>query len=181
MMKKLTLIACICLLAICGLWLGGATTIRGEKVLAISAVDATPLDGTTSGLQYISGDRVTAYSVRLSERCDAVSVKAYCAGSDGGTAVFKIWGYSSDGPAELIYSGTGTVGTAVFSTGNLWIDTFTAAGTNHIASVSVRDSGNNRICKLNADTTGYRDLMFEATVFTNVTAINFQVREYGYK
>jgi len=100
-------------------------------------------------------------------------------GSDGNSAVFKIWGYAADGPAKLIYSGTGTLGTAVAGTSKLFADTFTESET-HVTSTTVVDSAANRVASIYFDAVGYAFLVFEAITFTTLTAVEFHVHELGY-
>lgn len=160
-----------------------STVIRPEMLLTLTAVDSTPLDGSTSGRTYQATDRTTGQYVVLSEEADAIVITMDGTGSDGNSAVFTIWGYSRNGPAERIYhTVTGTLGTATAATGRTFADQFSGTDT-HITTVAVKDSGadGNTIAKLALDPIGYRFLMFEPITFTGLTAITFHVREYGLK
>lgn len=160
-----------------------ATVIRDEMILTLSAVDATPLDGSTTGRTYQAVDRTKGRYFVLSEAADAVVITMDGTGSDGNSAVFTIWGYSKNGGAERIYhTVTATLGTAVAGTGRTWAEVFSGTDT-HITTVGVKDSAGagNSVAKLALDTVGYEFLMFEPITFTGLTAITFHVREYGLK
>lgn len=161
----------------------GATSIRADKTLSISAVDATPLDGSTTGRTYQAADRTAAYCIVLNEEADAVIITIDGTGADGNSAVFNIYGYGADGGADRIYhTVTATLGTAVAGTSRLFADQISGTDT-HVTTVAVRDSGanGNTRAKIALDTTGLKYLMFEATTFTTLTVITFHVREYGLK
>ncbi len=105
-----------------------------EKILTLTAVDATPLDGSTGGRTYLRGDAVSTYLVGLGQTVDAVEIFADCAGSDGNTALFNIYGYPfagvepnpsrpEIGPALKIFDAvTATLGTAVAGTSRLFVE-----------------------------------------------------------
>lgn len=159
------------------------TLIGDYKSLTLAAVDATPLDGTTSGRQFIAADRVTTYSLSIDDRTDIVEVIGYSTGSHtaNDTALINIYGYGKNGPALRVYdAATFTLGTAVEATPGLYADTI--SGTNyHPVTVNIEDSGNNTIAKMYIDTTGLRWLYFEPETFTGITNFIIQVREYGFK
>ncbi len=160
-----------------------ATVIKKEMMLALTAVDATPLDGSTSGRTYKPSDRTGSYCVVLSEECDAVVITMDGTGSDGNSAVFTIWGYGRSGPDERIYhTVTATLGTAVAGTGRTYADEISGTDT-HITTIGIKDSAGagNSIAKIAFDAVGYRFLMFEPITFTGLTAITFHVRDYGTK
>lgn len=160
-----------------------ATVIRDEMLLTLSAVNATPLDGSTTGRTYQVADRTKGQYVVLSEAADAVVVTMDGAGADGNSAVFTAWGYSRNGSAERIYhTVTATLGTAVAGTGRTWAEVFSGTDT-HVTTIGVKDSAGagNSMAKFALDTTGLRYLMFEPITFTGLTAITFHIREYGLK
>lgn len=149
----------------------------------MTAVDSTPLDGSTSGLTYQAADRTVAYCVTLNEEIDNVIITADGAGSDGNSAVFNLYGYGLDGGAERIYhTVTATLGTAVAGTGRLYVEQFSGTDT-HCTSVTIKDSGagGNTMAKIYLNTHGLRYLMFEPTTFTTLTSITFHVRGIGSK
>ena len=160
-----------------------------EKTLTLTAVDATPLDGSTGGRTYLRADRIKGYTVILGQTVDAVEIFADCAGSDGNTALFNLYGYpfAGDpnpsfpelGPALKIYDAvTATLGTAVAGTSRLFVEHF--IGTDkHTITVGVYDSalGGNSIAKLALDTRGLWALYFEPVTFTTLTDIRFHIRE----
>jgi len=160
-----------------------ATIIRKDRVLTLTAVDATPLDGSTAGRTYQASDRPEKYSVALDEETDAVTIKMDGTGADGNSAVFNIFGYGKDSPAERIYhTVTGTLGTAVAGTGRLFAEVF-AGTTTHTKTIGITDSvaAGNSVAKIAFDTTGVRFLVFEPITFTTLTAITFHIREWGSK
>jgi hypothetical protein len=156
-----------------------ATIIRKERALALSAVDATALDGTTAGQTYQADDRLATACVSLEKDTDAVIIYITGTGSANNSMVFNIYGYGEDGPAErILISATATLGTAIPETSKLYADTI--VGTDyHTSTVGIFDSGNNTICKIKFDTQGLRHLYFEPTTFTTMTACTFHVREVG--
>ena len=166
-----------------------ATIIRNDRVLTLSAVDATPLDGTTSGRTYQAKDRVkihtsgTGACVALDEETDAVTITMDGTGANGNSAVFNIYGYGLDGSAERIYhTVTGTLGLAVAGTGKVWAEQFSGTAT-HIKTIGITDSGagGDTMAKITFDTTGLRYLYFEPITFSTLTAITFHIREWGSK
>ncbi len=157
-----------------------------EKILLLDAVDATPLDGSTGGRTYLRADRAAGYSVGLDQMVDAVEIFADCAGSDGNTALFNLYGYPqpSDnskpeiGPALKIFDAvTLTLGTAVAGTGRLFAEHFTGTD-KHTKTIGLYDNalGGNSIAKMAFDTRGLRYLYFEPETFTTLTDIRFHVR-----
>ena len=161
-----------------------ATIIRPERTITLTAVDATPLDGSTANRTYKPADRTAANSIRFGEEVDSVIITMDGTGADGNSAVFSLWGYHEEnGFAHRIYhTATATLGTAVHSTGRVWAEIFAGTDT-HVKTVGLTDSGaaGNSIAKLLIDKMDYRFLMFEPTTFTTLTAITFHVREIGTK
>lgn len=169
-----------------------ATIIRQIRELSFAGVDATPYDGTTSGLTYQPGDRtitqvtdvsvgLTGACVPLDEETDAVIITMSGTGSDGNSAVFHIHGYGENSPMERIYNEvTATLGTAVAGTGQLYVDTFDGTDL-HTETIGIYDSGDNAVCKIKFDTQGLRYLYFEPKTFTTLTAVKFYIREVGQK
>lgn len=180
-MKKLFTVIGILAALIAVILAGGATTIKREQSLVLTAVDATPLDGSTTGRTYKSSDRTSAYSVVMTKDVDVVIVTIDGTGSDGDSAVFTIWGYSENGAADRIYhTVTATLGTAVADTGRTWVEQFSGTDT-HITTVGIKDSagaGNSK-AKIALDTTGLKFLMFEPITFTGLTTITVHIRKYG--
>ncbi|KKM01002.1 hypothetical protein LCGC14_1798770 [marine sediment metagenome] len=171
-----------------------ATIIRKTKVLTFTAVDAVPLDGSTTDRTYQAKDRevhaavirtaqsVTPY-ITLDEETDAVTIVIDGTGADGNTAVFSIYGYGEDGPAERIYhTVTATLGTAVAGSSRKWAEVFSGTST-HTKTIGITDSvaAGNSMAKISFDTTGLRYLYFEPKTFTTLTTIAFHVREWGSK
>jgi len=170
-------------IVISSVFLMGATVQRGERTVTMTAVDSTPLDGSSTSRTYQAADRTVAYCVVLAEETDYVVVTAVGTGSDNNSAVFTLWGYGVDGDAERIYhTVTATLGTAVAGSGKLYVDYFNGTDT-HTTTIAVKDSGSNgnTRAKFYLETAGLRHLMFEPTTFTTLTAITFHVREFGYK
>ncbi len=160
-----------------------ATIIRKDRVLTLTAVDATPLDGSTANRTYKASDRLALYSVALDEETDAVTITMDGTGANGNSAVFNIYGYGLDGPAERIYhTVTGTLGLAVAGTGKVWVEQFSGTAT-HTKTIGITDSGagGDTMAKITFDTTGLRYLYFEPKTFTTLTAITFHIREWGSK
>lgn len=165
-----------------------ATIIRKDRVFTLT-VDGTPLDGTTAGLTYQASDRLitptaaTGYCLPLDEETDAVTITMDGLGANGDYAVFNIYGYGLNGPAERMYhTVTGTLGTAVAGTSKKWAEQFSGTAV-HTKTIGITDSGagGNTMAKISFDTTGLRFLYFEATNFSTLTAITFHVREWGSK
>lgn len=160
-----------------------ATVIRKQLKVTFTAVDATPLDGSTAGRTYQASDRTQAASHGLSEETDAVAITMSGKGSDGDSAVFTLWGYPDVGAAERIYhTVTATLGAGVAGTGELFVDEISGTDTNY-TTIGVKDNAANSdtLAKFAFDTVGYRYLMFEPTTFTGLTEVTFYVREYGTK
>jgi uncharacterized protein (UPF0333 family) len=159
------------------------TWVRADDTLTIAAVDATLLDGTTSGQTFMASDRLTTYSVLLDEFTDAVEIHFYSTGSDtaNDTAKVNIYGYSADGPAVRIYEATTvTLGTAVSPDEGLYADAI--SGTDkHITTVNVKDEAANTVAKMTIDTVGLKYLYFEPETFTGITNLIVKVRQYGAK
>jgi hypothetical protein len=161
--------------------------IRQEQILTLTAVDATPLDGSTASRTYLRADMVKAYAVRLDQETDAVEIIVDCAGSDGNTALFNIYGYGEPGnpstpeigPALKIFDAvTATLGTAVAGASRLFVEHFTGTD-KHTKTVGLYDNalGGNSIAKMAFDTRGLRFLYFEPETFTTLTDIRFHIRE----
>lgn len=160
----------------------GRTLIQDFRTLTLAAVDATPLDGSTSGRTYLSTDRLALYTVNLLKETDAVEIIGYSTGSDTAddTALINIFGYSKNGPAVKAYDAcTFTLGTAVAPDSGLYAGV--ASGTDlHVTTVGVADSVDNGIVKITFDTVGLRYLYFEPETFTGITNFIIQVRQYGF-
>lgn len=160
----------------------GRTLIERMETLTLSAVDGTPLDGSTASRTYLATDRLVIYSVPITEGADAVEIIAYSTVDDtaNDTAVINIYGYSVNGPALKIYDAcTFTLGTAVAPDSGLYAGV--ASGTDlHTTTVGVADSVDNGITKLSFDTTGLKYLYFEPETFNNIGNFIIQVRQYGF-
>lgn len=81
-------------------------------------------------------------------------------GTDAANEVMNwmLVGWAENGPAEYIANGTATLGTQRVNTGTaleMWAHAITITAQNHIYTVSVADSGNNRIAKLCFDMGGF--------------------------
>jgi len=97
------------------------------------------------------------------------------AGSDAANDTFtvKVWAWRvANGPAALVYSGTGILGTQAVvvwpggdaATSRFWADTLSADGGFWLTTVKVADgAGNNRMSRLCFDTCGYRYVWCEIT------------------
>ena len=161
----------------------GSTWIVTDDTLTLSAVDATPLDGTTANRTFKPTDRLSLYSVRLDERTDKVEVHFYSTGSDtaGDTAAINIYGYGADGPAMRVYDATTvTLGTAVSPDGGLYADGI--SGTDkHVTTVSVKDENADTVAKMTIQTHGIRWLYFEPETFTGISNMIVKIRSYGTK
>ncbi len=187
-MKKSRILVLGLCLALMVFWIwprdaGGETIILNVETLILAAVDATPLDGSTSARTYLSTDRLALYSATLTEKTDAVEIIAYSTGADTAddTALINIYGYSRNGPAVKIYDAcTFTLGTATAPDSGLYAGI--ASGTDlHSTTVNVSDSVDNGIVKITFDTVGLRYLYFEPETFTGITNFIVQVRSYGFK
>lgn len=166
-----------------------ATTIRQIRKVTFTGTDSTPLNGTSAGRTYQPSDRLevqasgTGACVPLDEETDAVTIVMDGVGADGDLAIFNIYGYGENGPAERIYyTVTGTLGAAVAGTGKLYAEEFSGTDV-HSSTVGIKDSGSagNTMAKISFDTSGLRYLYFEPTTFTTLTAITFHIREWGNK
>lgn len=160
-----------------------ATVISKLRSLSFADVNATPLDGTTSGRTFQPGDRLRLESacIPVEQSTDAVTIIIDGTGSDGNSVVFNIYGYGLNGPAERIYhTVTATLGKAVAGTGKLYADHISGTDV-HTSTIGIKDSGANgdTVAKVSFDTSGLRYLYFEPITFTGLTAITFRVREWG--
>jgi hypothetical protein len=165
------------------IFLVSATVQRLEQTVNMTAVDSSPLTGTTTARTYQAADRTAAYCVTLDEEIDKVVITADGTGSDGNSAVFNLYGYGLDGGAERIYhTVTAILGTAVAGTDRLYVEQFSGTDT-HCTSITILDSGagGNTRAKIYLETHGLRYLMFEPTTFTSLTSITFHVRGIGSK
>lgn len=134
-----------------------------------AATLAACLDLTAAG--DFANKSATAFALpQERENSPANAVEILFAGTDAANETFSygIYAYADEnGPAELICTGTGTLGTqavvkypdtAATATNTFWADTLTATGY-HIKTVTVADgSAANRVAKLTFDATGYRYL-----------------------
>lgn len=160
---------------------------KQEQLLALAAVDATPIDGSTANRTYQNAHKVSTYVVALNQDTDAVEITMDGTGSDGHTAVFNILGYGKAGnasypevgAAQRIFNAvTATLGTAVAATGRLWAEHFTGTDL-HTKTIGLYDNalGGNGIAKICFDTRGLSHLYLEPITFTSLTAITFHIRE----
>lgn len=127
------------------------------------SVDDTALDGETAGYTYHEHDRPSG-AFELGEDCNAAEIVfAGSDASDGNDFNCKLYGYARSGPAEFLGDISCTIGTARINdvTTALYIDTITVAEQGHIKTLSVSDSGNNRVAKLAFDTIGHKYLYVE--------------------
>ena len=145
-----------------------------EKVRSAHVTVAdSDLDGTTTGLTYKSSDRPADSECFVAgPEVGGVGVIFDGEGSDGDTFSWSMYGYRTVGegnlgPAEIIGSGTGILGTALSEsgTGYLYADTvaITNPGSWYDVPVAI-DSGNNRICKVCFDLVGFKYLSVRFTV-----------------
>ncbi len=180
-MRKIAILAMVVMGAL--ILCTGSTWVNVDQTLTLAAVDATILDGTTSGRTYMASDRVSTYSFRIDERTDFVEVHFYSTGGDTAddTALVNIYGYGSTGPAMRVYEATTvTLGTAVAPGTGLYADTI--SGTDkHNGTISVTDESANTVAKLKIPTIGLQWLYFEPETFTGITNLIVVVRSYGNK
>jgi hypothetical protein len=98
----------------------------------------------------------------------------FCGGAAADkTFSFKVWGWRShNGPAELVCSGDGILGTqqvvkyphnGATATSKFWADTLTITDV-WLTTVDVSDSGNDRIAKIIFDTCGFEWFFIEITL-----------------
>lgn len=158
-----------------------------ERLLKLTAVDATPLDGSTGGRTYKNADKLKTYFFGLQQGVDAVEITVDGTGSDGNTGVFNMYGYGvagnrlapEMGAAQRIFLAvTLTLGTAVAAANRLWAEHF--EGTDlHTKTVGLYDNAlaGNGIAKIALDTRGLTGLYIEPITFTTLTALCFHIRE----
>jgi hypothetical protein len=134
------------------------------------SADVSLFDGSSAGFTYDWSDRPNL--VDGSQGCKKLGneangceiiVLADAEAVDGANTNFKLWAYAENGPAVYLADVSCTVGTARFedSTTALWIDTMTIDTQGHLNALNVKDSGNDRVCKLKFDIGGYGYLCCE--------------------
>ena len=158
-----------------------------ERLLKLTAVDATPLDGSTALRTYQNAHKVKAYFVGLQQGVDAVEITVDGTGSDGDTGVFNMYGYGIPGDrlnpeigaAQRIFlTVTLTLGTAVAAANRLWAEHFTGTDL-HTKTIGLYDNAlaGNGIAKIALDTRGMTGLYIEPITFSTLTALCFHIRE----
>jgi hypothetical protein len=186
-MKKLTVLAIIALFLLCGSSL--TTRISSYTNLVVSAAGAetdlvaatgynvgVPAPGTTAlapkDLLQKFGSRYDTYANNIGLVCSASA-------ANDDSATMSLYGIVDGGAPERIASLVWDFGTAIKSGTIRWADTCTATGT-HVTAVTATDSGNNRICKVTFDATGYRYLygIVHATVSGAATGITVDMRHW---
>jgi len=142
-------------------------SVRSSHVLAADA----DLDGTTAGLTYKSTDRPSDNECFIAgPEVGGVGIIFEGEGSENETFSWSMYGYrtvgeGNIGPAEIIGTGTGILGTAVSENGYLYADTIVVTNPGSWYDVPVAiDSGNNRICKICFDLAGFKYLSVRFTV-----------------
>jgi len=146
--------------------------LTGDITGEISQGDMTQLlDGSSLGYTYQNDDK-PSIATEIDPAANGIELifkgKDVTENSDFG---INIWGYRVNGPAEKICEISGIFGTARYEDGSsfggdvdtarYWADTLGITSDIHLTTVSVADSGNNRIAKLKFDDIGYRDLVGE--------------------
>lgn len=157
------------------------TNLGEEIIVSLSAVDATPLDGSSANRTYSPADKTQANIVPLSTDSDGVVITMEGTGANGDSAVFNLWAYTKNGYAHRAYhTVTATLGTAVGAAGRTWAEVFVGTDT-HIKTIGINDSlaAGNSIAKIEFDRGPYEFLMFEPITFNTLTAIHFHLVEYG--
>lgn len=135
------------------------------EVLADATVDQAALDGATAGqtihwhdlpAENASGGR---HSIQPAWSMVEIIAESQHDATNDSNAAFKLWGYADGGPVgEYIADISCTVGTSRIedSASALYIDTMVIAEEKHVNSLTVSDSGNNRVAKLTFDAAGFK-------------------------
>lgn len=157
-------------------------TLQGSYELLRSAwvtANDDALDGTTSGLTYQLKDKPTD-TKEIGPDANGVIIHFAGKAAANKTFTFKLWGYSVSGPAELICTGTCTLGTALEGTAStFYVDTIVITRKWH-RKVTVADSKNNRVATLDFDACGCKWIRLELGGLggANATAANGYIRAY---
>lgn len=126
--------------------------------------DDTQLDGETAGLTYHYTDRPSEAFGLGPESNAAEIIFPGSDVSDGNNFSAKLYGYrTGEAPAEFLADISGTAGLARIAdvTTALYTDTLVIASQGHIKTLSVADSGNDRVAKLAFDCVGFQWLYVE--------------------
>ena len=140
-------------------------TFQGTyEVLADATADVLALDGTKAGTTLDWHDRpaITAAGGchvigNETNGCEIIA-SGYQDATDAANGSFRLYGYVEGGPAEYIADISCTLGMVFINdvTTAMYVDTMTIAEQTHLTTVTVKDTGNNRVAKLRFDVQGYR-------------------------
>ena len=110
---------------------------------------------------------------------NSIVLTCFATANDNDTVTMSLYGIADGGAPEMMASLVWIFGTAIKSSGVRWADTCTVTST-HTSTVAAYDSGNNRICKVKFDASGYRYLYAIAHTTTTgaATIITVPMRPY---
>jgi len=133
-----------------------------------TAADSPLLDGETSGSTYQYADKRSEL-VKFRKFMSNVKLMFVGGDTENQACTFKLWGYRNNGPAELIYAGTLTLGAAVAGTGLFYVDTISGTATwDTEINVINRTDG---VATMSFDNVGNWALYVEITEMTSMAAI----------
>jgi hypothetical protein len=152
-------------------------TFQGSYILLAEATqDISGFDGTSPGLTShwhdLPADRpagespnirdATQGTVMLGPEANGCVIIAACVSTatEDKNGNFELWGWPELGPAEYIADISCTTGLNYINdiSTALYVDTMTIAEQFHVKNLTAKDSGNNRICKLQFDLAGIKYL-----------------------
>lgn len=176
-MKKLFVILILVCLLVMGATHSLTNTIRAKYILLRAEADenSSTIDLTSAG----DFAQKPSAAIRLPANGDSGYANAvqliFCGGSAADkTFSYKLYGWrNGNGPAEMLATGTGTLGTQAVvkyphnsntATNKFWADTLAISDQGAVKTFYVSDaSGANRVAKLYGDICGYEWLYCEIT------------------
>ena len=133
-------------------------------ILGISDITKGLLDGSTSGHTYDYSD-MPSYAIEIGPEWNRIiGYFVVSQAIDNRNFGCRFWGYTGNGPAELIGDVSGTVGTANYNdlTTTLYADTLTVVSPSTNAGLVCYDcTGDNRVSQFRFDCVGYKYIMLD--------------------
>jgi hypothetical protein len=188
MKKKLVIGILVALIALCAMGAALATKTMSFRDLVVSAAGAeTDLIAATGYTVGIPDPGTVALSPKNLQtmwgggdqtNANALQLICYATSDATDTATMSLYGINDSGPPIRIGVIVWTFGAAVRSTGVQWAGTAVATDT-HLTSITVADSGNDRVASVGFDAVGYKYIYAITTAQTGTpTGITVQMRPW---
>ena len=186
-MKKFVVAMLIVAVLVCVTFLPAdelRTRVDAYHLIHTTVTTATETSPATTDFAIRSSDQTAAFDLMsLGDSVGGLTVAnglvltVYATATDADTCTIEYWGIAEGGPLEKICSVACVFGTAVRTTGVLWVDTVVVTDV-HTNTVKTGGSAENGVARVMFDMTGFRYIRPFVTARSGAEGINIQARAF---